>query len=99
MGFMAASNFFTSVRDARFTYQRAVEGISCVAGSSELPLFVATDSAELKAALLGRNLSTLLGPVNSAFLAHHHALSRVVAHGCSNCMVNAVHKHNFSSES
>jgi len=98
-GSALGNNFFTPVRDARFSLAHAFEGISCVAGSSSLPLFVATDNAALKTAISAHNISRLLGSDHTVGLEVRRSFSRAVVHGCSDCMVNTVHKHNFSAES
>ena len=100
--------------DVRTTQVHAVQAIACAATYSKRPLFVATDNAALKRALLvrdarlvlnGTRLPRLLVPPGWRALGQSDTraipppLGTVFVHGCTDCMVNAVHRHNFSADS
>ena len=85
------SGFVTRIKDHRSTLAQAAIGIACISSAAPgHPLFVATDNAALKAALAAREPAM----VNATHLVASAAFRRVVVTGCTDCMVNAVHRHN-----
>lgn len=87
-----AGNFLSRIRDVRFTLEQAVVAVACVSSAArQLPLFVATDNAALKAALAARDPAR----INTSVAVAPHAFEHVIVDGCTDCMVNAVQKHDF----
>lgn len=84
------SGFATRIRDDRCTLAQAAIAIACISSAAPAhPLFVATDNAALKAALAARDPAM----INATHLVADAAFRRVVVTGCTDCMVNAVHRH------
>ena len=86
---------YSDIKDARCSLAQAAVAVACVASAAPgHPLFVATDNAALKAALLAREPALL----NATALVGARAFRRVVVTGCTDCMVNAVQRHSLDPE-
>ena len=89
------SGFATRIKDERCTLAQAAIAIACISSAAPgHPLFVATDNAALKAALAARDPAMINAThLVAGLFGSDAAFRRVVVTGCTDCMVNAVHRH------
>mmetsp|Transcript_27758 Transcript_27758/g.89082 ORF Transcript_27758/g.89082 Transcript_27758/m.89082 type:complete len:357 (-) Transcript_27758:94-1164(-) len=97
--------------DRRMTVDGAVSVMRCLASAGSSPVFVATDNARLKAAILagkrgggggggsGGEEVALTRSGGGRLVLPPALAGRFRAQGCADCMVNPVFQHNFTRES
>ena len=82
--------------DVRMSVDDALEVLSCLDSAGHTPLFVATDNARLKAAILAGSGRGGASVPDAGVLLPSHLAGRVKSQGCADCMVNPVFLHNFN---